>query len=135
MNRTEGDGSDRPPAESTSGGPVRIVLNRAFEEDVGPEGVRAYVEALVTTGHDISGRSADELGEVLRQKLEIAGVPAPPLSYRTSAEQLIQSGGQLVIVSADGVVLHGADNRLEAQEAAGGEGTSDPENPNRPFYS
>src|SRR5580765_222402 len=89
--------------------PVRIGLNRSFEEELGPDGVRAYVEALVATGQELAGRTTNQVADRLHERLDRAGIRVPALSYERSAEQLIESAGQLLVVSADGMVLHGVD--------------------------
>lgn len=115
---------------------MRVVLNRAFEESIGPDGVRAYVDALAATGDEAGDHSADELADRLHGRLDAAGIPAPEVSHGRTAEQLIQANGRLVVVSADGSVLHGEEDPADARVDRGdGPGALEPEHPDRPFYS
>lgn len=113
---------------------LTLTLNERFVERLGPQGVRDYVEAVVSTARDGQGRGLDVVTELLRERLDAIGVDLPDYSYGLTAEQLLRAtDGELAIMLDDGTVLYGVARQVPKDPAV--LGTDDPESPDRPTYT
>ena len=115
-----------------------IIVNTAFAEQIGEEGVARYVAALesaAAAARDGGGAAAVE--EHLRSRLADAGIGLAELRYGVLADQLVQlalSGGPLSVSLDDGTVLAGPGLVVPGSVPAE-QGTPDPESTERPTYS
>jgi hypothetical protein len=115
-----------------------IIVNTAFAEQIGEEGVRRYVDALEAAAQVArDGAAAGEVEAYLRSALDVAGIALAAIRYGVIAEQLVhlaRHGGPLSVALDDGTVLAGP--RLVVPGSVPAErGEPDPESSERPTYS
>jgi hypothetical protein len=115
-----------------------IIVNTAFAEQIGEEGVRRYVEVLEAAAQNArDGGAAGDVEEHLRSTLDDAGIQLAAPRYAVLAEQLVhlaRHGGPLSVALDDGTVLAGP--RLVVPGSVPAEqGEPDPESSERPTYS
>ncbi len=115
-----------------------IILNTAFAEQIGEEGVRSYVGVLESAAQVArDGAAARDVEDHLRTALGDAGIALAEPRYGVLADQLVhlaRHGGPLTVTTDDGTVLAGPE--LVVPGAVPSEsGTPDPESPERPAYS
>lgn len=117
---------------------LMITLSNAYVEQVGDEGVAAYIGVL-ESGAQAARDGADNpaVEEHLRSAFDAAGIELADPRYPVLADQLVhlaQNGGPLTVATDDGRVLTGP--ALEVpQEVPSEEGEPDPASPDRPAYS
>ena len=115
-----------------------IIVNTAFAEQVGEEGVRSYVGALEATAQVArDGAAVGDVEEHLRSALADAGIALAEPRYPVLSEQLVQlaqQGGPLSVALDDGTVLSGPELIVPPSVPAE-QGEADPQAPERPTYS
>lgn len=118
--------------------PAVVVLNSAYLEDLGADGTQRYVQAVVAVAEKLNGEAEvteQVVVEHLTRAFDSASLPTTEVVVQRLAEKLrMHSGGQLMIQTDRGEVLHGpnvAPDELTHPEAT----TADPEHPDRPAYS
>jgi hypothetical protein len=112
-----------------------FVLNDAFINDVGEEGVRDYVDALVAAEAYAADHSESEVADFLRDRLEGTIAERPKDSYGITASLLRGSHGSIAVVTHAGQVLYGDPDAVAQAAHPDVRGTEDPADPHRPFYS
>ncbi len=118
-------------------GVSQVVVNRSFEDAVGPEGLRAYIEAIVETVHaNPEGNSAD-LAPDLARRFESHGVQVHEVEVRRMAEALSRANGQGLRISTDDgreLFAEGTPDTVDA-DADAVSPHPEPSDDDRPFYS
>jgi hypothetical protein len=115
-----------------------IIVNTAFAERIGEEGVARYVavlESAAAVARD--GGAAADVEEHLRSRLADAGIGLAEPRYGVLADQLVQlavTGGPLSVSLDDGTVLAGPALVVPGSVPAE-QGAPDPEATERPTYS
>ena len=112
-----------------------IVINEAFIEDVGMQGVRRWVEILVEAQSYAVDHSDDEVEALLRSRVEGTALARPEPSYAITAGLLRQNRGELAVILHDGTVLTGRADATTQRHRPDVRGTEDPSDPHRPLYS
>lgn len=114
------------------GRPVRITVNRTFAEEVGPEGVRSYVDVLARVGEASQGVPASEVTEQLLDAWSAAGVHVEPIEAGKIAEKVADpTRGDIIIVDS-------ADNELYGRDIPEGMRSArqdEPDDPDRPVWA
>ncbi|WP_068434438.1 hypothetical protein [Piscicoccus intestinalis] len=112
----------------------RITVNSGFADEVGPEGVRAYVDTLTAVAGGAAGRAPSEILEELTRGWERAGVRVPEPEAALIADRIVDGGAEtLVVVAEDGQVLYGEDVAPDGGESSARQ--DEPDDPDRPLYS
>ena len=112
----------------------RITVNSGFADEVGPEGVRAYVDTLTAVAGGAAGRAPSEILEELTRGWERAGVRVPEPEAALIADKIVDGGAEtLVVVAEDGQVLYGEDVAPDGGESSARQ--EEPDDPDRPLYS
>lgn len=112
----------------------RITVNSGFADEVGPEGVRAYVDTLTAVAGGAAGRAPSEILEELTRGWERAGVRVPEPEAALIADKIVDGGAEtLVVVAEDGQVLYGEDVAPDGGESSARQ--DEPDDPDRPLYS
>lgn len=129
----DSDLEDRRGA-AEEGRQLRLSVNTAFAEQIGPEGLESYVATLATIGESHRGADQAETAQALGAALERAGIAVPEIEIARLAEQLSdETRADLVIATDDGRVLHGDDRFGEGGNPSARQ--EEPEDPDRPVYS
>lgn len=112
-----------------------VVVSRTFEDAVGPEGLAAYVEAIVETVHANPGGTSADLAPDLARRFESHGVQVHELEVRRMAEALARTNGQGLRISADdGRELY-AEGFPDTVDADAVSPQPEPSDDDRPAYS
>lgn len=112
----------------------RITVNSGFADEVGPEGVRAYVDTLAAVAGGAAGRAPSDILEELTRGWERAGVRVPEPEAALIADKIVDGGAEtLVVVAEDGQVLYGEDVAPEGGQSSARQ--DEPADPDRPLYT
>lgn len=112
----------------------RITVNSGFADEVGPEGVRSYVDTLAAVAGGAAGRAPSEILEELTRGWERAGVRVPEPEAALIADKIVDGGADtLVVVAEDGQVLYGEDVAPEGGQSSARQ--DEPDDPDRPLYT
>lgn len=115
------------------GRPVRLTVNQAFVEQVGPEGLRSYVDVLARVGEATRRVPVAEVTERLLHEWSAAGLHVEPVEAGKIAERVADpTRGPLIVVDADNNELYGHDVTEGGQRSARQE---EPDDPERPFWA
>lgn len=115
------------------GRPVRLTVNKTFAEEVGPEGVRSYVDVLARIGEGARGVQASEVTERLVDGWSAVGLHVAPLEAGKIAEKVADpTRGDLIIADGAGNELYGHDVTDGGQRSARQE---EPDDPDRPVWA
>lgn len=129
----ESDIEDRR-GSAEEGRQLRLSVNTAFAEQIGPEGLDSYVATLVAIGDSHRGADLPDAKQALAAAFERAGIAVPEIEIGRLAEQLSDSTrADLVVVMDDGRVLHGDDRYGEGGNPSARQ--EEPGDPDRPVYS
>ena len=118
-------------------GVSQVVVNRAFEDAVGPEGLKAYIEAIVETVHANPEGSSADLGPDLARRFESRGVQVNEVEVRSMAEALSRANGQGLRISTDDgreLFVEGTPDAVDA-DADAVSPHPEPSDGDRPLYS
>ena len=113
---------------------LRLTVNTAFAQEVGPEGVESYTATLAAIGDSHRGASPAETMEALTAAFERAGLVVPEVEVERLAEQLCDPDRtDLVVAMDDGRVLLGDDRLGDGGHRSARQ--EEPDDPDRPVFS